>query len=322
MVYHDEMISLDTYSHPSDTCYSTQMEPYDQETEQVMKRFYDSLSEKDRRRYAGIEALKYGLGGRSYIAKVLGCRRRTVSRGAQEVSQLSSAEVAQRIRRPGAGRKPYEEAWAEIDEKFLRVLHDHTAGAPMDATVRWTDLTVGQIAERLQADHGIGVSTFVVRKLLKKHSYRRRKAQKKQTMKAVEHRHEQFVNIQRLKAAYEATGNPIFRMDTKKKEYLGNFYRDGHLYTLEEFRAYDHDFKSFAHGVIIPHSFYDVRLNVGYIHVRTSHDTSEFACDSFRKWWVTYGVCTLPRRLPSWCYATVAAVIAPATTFFSTICRA
>ena len=63
------------------------MEAYDQETEQIMKRFYDTLSEKDRRHYAGIEALKYGPGGRSYIARVLGCSRRTVSRGATEVSQ-------------------------------------------------------------------------------------------------------------------------------------------------------------------------------------------------------------------------------------------
>lgn len=201
------------------------MAPYDQEIEQTMKRFYDTLSEKDRRRYAGSEALRYGLGGRSYIAQVLGCSRRTVSRGAKEVSQLSGAEVDRRIRRPGAGRKSYEEQWPEIDESFLQVLQDHTAGDPMDDQVRWTDLTVGQIAELLDTDHGIQVSKFVVRKLLRKHHYRRRKAQKRQTMKAVKHRNEQFENIQRLKAEYEAAGNPIVSMDTKKKELLGNFYR-------------------------------------------------------------------------------------------------
>ena len=41
------------------------MDAYDQETERTMKRFYDTLSEKDRRRYAGIEALKYGPGGQA-----------------------------------------------------------------------------------------------------------------------------------------------------------------------------------------------------------------------------------------------------------------
>ena len=71
---------------------------YDAETEEIMRRFYASLNEKDRRRYAGMEALKIGHGGRSYIADVLGCSRRTVSKGAYEVSQLPKEEVDQRIR--------------------------------------------------------------------------------------------------------------------------------------------------------------------------------------------------------------------------------
>ena len=141
-----------------------------------------------------------------------------------------------RIRRPGAGRKPYQEQWPDIDVQFLQVLQDHTAGDPMNDTVRWTDLTVGQIAQRLYADYGIRVSKSVVRKLLTQHHYRRRKAQKRQTMKAVPHRNEQFENIARLKETYEAAGNPIVSMDTKKKELLGTFYRAGHLYTLEELR--------------------------------------------------------------------------------------
>ena len=78
-------------------------------------------------------------------------------------------------------------------------------------------------------------------------------------------------------------------MDTKKKEYLGNLYRDGHLYTLEELQTYDHDFNGYADGIIIPHSLYDLQLNVGYIQLGRSHDTSEFACDSLRHWWYTYG---------------------------------
>ena len=265
------------------------MVPYPQEIEHHMRQFYESLSEKDRRRYAGIEALKYGHGGRNYIAHVLGCSRRTVSKGAKEVSGLSGAETEKRIRRPGGGRKSYQESWVDIDEKFLHVLHDHTAGDPMDETVRWTDLSVKEMVQLLRDDHEIKVSKSVVRKLLKKHNYRRRKAQKKQTMKRVPKRDEQFKTIQRLKAEYEAAGNPIVSMDTKKKEQLGNFYRDGHLYTLEELKTYDHDFSSFSEGVIIPHSFYDIRLNIGYIQLGTSHDTSEFACDSFRHWWYHYG---------------------------------
>jgi len=265
------------------------MQAYTLEMEKTMRSFYKGLNEKDRRRYAGLEALKLEHGGRSYIASVLGCSRRTVSRGANEVSNLPKGEVERRIRKSGGGRKSYQEKWAKIDEKFLLVLRNHTAGDPMDEKVRWTNLTLGEIVKALREDHDIRVSKWVVRRLLKKHYYRRRKAQKRRTKKTVPYRNEQFENIARLIAEYEASGNPAISMDTKKKELLGNFYREGCLYTLEELQTYDHDFKSYAEGIIIPHGLYDLRLNIGYIQIGTSRDTSEFACDSLRHWWYTYG---------------------------------
>ena len=57
------------------------MQAYPPEIERAMKKYYATLSEKDQRRYAAVEAMKLGLGGQSYIAKVLGCSEKTVSRG-------------------------------------------------------------------------------------------------------------------------------------------------------------------------------------------------------------------------------------------------
>ena len=256
------------------------------------------MNEKDRRLYAGYEALRFGHGGRIYIAKVLECSRNTVSKGACEVSNLPGREVdqqihenKQRVRKPGGGRKTIEVSLGtDLDDKFLEVCCSHTAGNPMDEKVRWTNLTLGEIVKALLDDHNIMVSKSVIRKLLKKHNYCRRKAQKKITMKKeIKNRNEQFENIERLKAKYKVYFNPVISQDSKKKENLGNFYRDGHLYTLEELKTYDHDYKSFAKGVIIPHSIYDVELNIGYIQLGISYDTSEFACDSFRHWWYTHG---------------------------------
>ena len=283
------------------------MQPYSPEQEERMRSFYTSLHEKNRRLFAGFEALQFGHGGRNYIAGVLGCSRNTVSKGAREVSGLSTKEVEQhirtqdgksqhnkkrRIRKPGGGRKPYyvKLATEGLDEKFLDVLREHTAGDPMDEQVRWTNLTNREIVKALWEDHDIVVSRTVVRKLLKKHDYRRRKAQKKLGFKRdIEDRNAQFENISRLKTEYEAAGNPMVSLDTKKKEQIGNLYRDGHVYTREELITYDHDFPSYADGVIIPHCCYDWHLNIGYIQRGTSHDTSEFACDSFRHWWTTHG---------------------------------
>ena len=74
--------------------------PFDRETEQRMREFFESLNEKDRRRYAGLEASKLGHGGISYIAEILGCDPQTVSRGVDEIGAPPELEPG-RIRRKG-----------------------------------------------------------------------------------------------------------------------------------------------------------------------------------------------------------------------------
>lgn len=59
--------------------------PYPPETEQRMKTLYHSLNERDRRRYAAIEADKLGHGGQAYISQLLGCDHKTLQRGLAEL---------------------------------------------------------------------------------------------------------------------------------------------------------------------------------------------------------------------------------------------
>ncbi len=156
------------------------MPSYDPTTEHTMRKFYGTLSEKDQRRYAAIEALKLGHGGMVYIAAVLGCHRTTIAHGLTELDALPQTPAYDpRLRHTGGGRKPYDTTHPEIDARFLCVVHDETAGDPMDAQVRWTHLSPKEIAARLADQHQIVVSLPVIRKLLHKHGYRRRKAQKK-----------------------------------------------------------------------------------------------------------------------------------------------
>ena len=77
----------------------------DAELEQTMRDYCSTLSEKDRRRFAAIEARQLGYGGIQYVAEVLGCSRRTIQRGIGELHELSHDPAAGRVRRPGAGRK-------------------------------------------------------------------------------------------------------------------------------------------------------------------------------------------------------------------------
>jgi transposase len=155
------------------------MKPYPVEIERMMQQFYATLSEKDKRCYAAVEARKLGHGGVSYMARVLGCDRSTIQTGMKDLDRLpEEKEMMGRVRKPGGGRKPYDESYPDIDEQFLAVLRDHTAGDPMREDVRWTNLTQGEIAELLAREYQVQVSETVIRKLLKKHKYRRRKAQK------------------------------------------------------------------------------------------------------------------------------------------------
>jgi len=155
------------------------LKAYPAEIEQMMQQFYATLREKDQRRYAAIEARKLEHGGVSYIARVLGCDRNTIHAGMKELDRLPEEEAMKnRVRKPGGGRKPYDETYPDIDEQFLAVLREHTAGDPMRDDVRWTNLSPREVAERLAEQYQVKVSETVIRKLLKKHQYRRRKAQK------------------------------------------------------------------------------------------------------------------------------------------------
>ena len=76
------------------------MEEYTAEIEGKMQRFFEWLSEKDRRRYAAIEAAKLGHGGIEYIARILACAPKTIRPGRHELEEPTDA-AAGRIRKKG-----------------------------------------------------------------------------------------------------------------------------------------------------------------------------------------------------------------------------
>ena len=158
----------------------------------------------------------------------------------------------------------------------------------MRGDIKWTNLSRRQIAERMGA-LGTPVSRDVVSQLLRQHGYRRRKAQKKKTMGHHRDRNAQFEKIARLRKKYLKAGLPVISIDTKKKELLGDFYREGRIDAQATIETNDHDFSSTGSGVVIPHGVYDVGRNHGFLHLNTSHDTSELACDSIAAWWNEHG---------------------------------
>jgi hypothetical protein len=172
-------------------------------------------------------------------------------------------EDDERIRKLGEAQKKLDKI-DNIDVIFLSILKEHTAGSPMEEKVKWTNLSHVDISKQFK-ERGLDVSEFIVQQLLKKHGYCERKMQKTMTMKLTKNRNEQFERIQELNDEYTSSENPIISLDVKKKEQIGNFYRDGKSYCLNAAQAYDHDFTSFSKGVVIPDGVYDIKQNIGYI---------------------------------------------------------
>jgi hypothetical protein len=74
---------------------------YSEPVEVHMRNFFESLCEKDRRRYAAVEAEKLGYGGGTYIAELFGCDAKTIQRGAEDVEQLPTDTAVDRVRKKG-----------------------------------------------------------------------------------------------------------------------------------------------------------------------------------------------------------------------------
>jgi Rhodopirellula transposase DDE domain len=268
--------------------------PYDPEIEELLRQYHRSLSEKDRRRFAAIEAIKLGHGGIEYIARVLGCDPQTVRDGMRELKQLPEDPAGPRVRKPGGGRKKAEVNQPELIQHVQRTIEHRTAGDPMRSHVVWTDLTPQAISDCLH-EQTVCASPRIVRRILDTLGFARRQIAKVLPGGDSPHRDPQFRHLAHLIQEFQEAGNPVLSMDTKKKKFLGTLYRHGKVYCQEALKAFDHDFASLAQGVIIPHGIYDLALNHGWIHLGLSRDTTEFACDSLRLYWQQDGQRLYPR---------------------------
>lgn len=154
----------------------------------------------------------------------------------------------------------------------------------MKAGVLWTNLTSKQISNYFK-EKSIKAGIYIVKQLMKTHGFVKRKLFKNRTMRVVSNRNEQFENIKRLIHEFSSENFPVLSIDSKKKEMLGNFYREGKLYTKYRQSVNDHDFNSFAEGIINPQGLYDIQNNTCYLTIGKSKDTAEFVCDNIENHW-------------------------------------
>ena len=186
------------------------------------------------------------------------------------------------------GKKEEEEKKSlndtKLQEKFLEITSDYEAGLPDNENVKWLGLHPGQICKKLY-NVGIKISRYIAKQFLSLQGYKKRRYLKDLCLSNTENRNAQFEKIGNLKKAFIKENLPVFSIDTKKKEPLGNFDRSEQYFGKDKRKVNDHDFNSLASGVVIPHGIYDIVDNHGYITLGTSKDTSEFVCDNILWYW-------------------------------------
>jgi hypothetical protein len=171
---------------------------------------------------------------------------------------------------------------------LLSLTKMRTAGDPDDEQIIYTDLTPTRL-EKEMAEMQTPVSDDLIRQWMDEQRLRLRKIRKVLPGGQSPDRDAQFNSIATLIQQYESAGNPYFSIDTKAKEFLGQLFRKGRIRCTEAFKAFDHDFPSWAEGVIIPHGIFDPVRNCGHVNIGLSRDTTEFACDSIQWYWNRIG---------------------------------
>ena len=242
-----------------------------------------TLNERDRRHFIACKASGPNGGSIKAVAKAFHCSPNTVSKAIREMTH-HIAPPNGRQRMPGGGAKRKVDKHPEWVAAFEEIVSSHTAGLPQDGNVVWIGLNAPQIRREF-LKRGLDVSCHVIRGMLASAGLKRRSFLKSLPLREVEDRDAQFVKIGAARDACVEAGIPVISVDTKNKETVGNFRRDGQVYCTSSPKAYDHDFGTFSEGTIVPHGIYDIARNTGYLSIGTSHDTSEFVCDNIERVW-------------------------------------
>ena len=249
------------------------------------------LDERGRRLVAAAEAFAVGYGGIAAVAMATGMAPSTIGRGLRELAQ---DEPSERIRRPGAGRKPTICKDPTLLPDLEALVEPTTRGDP-ESPLRRTCKSVRRLAQALQAQ-GHQVSRTLVAELLNAAGYSLQANRKTKEGDSHPDRDAQFSRINTQVAAALAEKQPVISVDTKKKELVGDFRNPGREYrpqgNPEAVRV--HDFLIKELGRAVPYGVYDLAANCGWVSVGVDHDTAAFAVNSIRQWWQAVGRARYP----------------------------
>lgn len=221
---------------------------------EILTEIRPHLNELQWRLLLGSGARALGWGGIKRIAGLTGVHPDTVGRGAKELEE--GIIPGGRIRQPGAGRNTA----SQMDEGLLPALKElvdpATRGDPQ-SPLRWTTKSTQNLADELTAG-GHPVSPSTVGRMLKEDGYSLQGNAKTVEGKQHPDRDAQFHHLNDQVSVFQAAGEPVISVDTKKKELVGNYKNGGKEYEKrgQPERVNVHDFKGDL-GKAVPYGVYD-----------------------------------------------------------------
>ena len=233
---------------------------------------------------AASEAMGMGYGGVSLVRRACGLSRKAISKGIIEI-QAGESPSANRIRRPGAGRKKITISDPELLAALDPLIEGGTRGDP-ESPLRWICKSTRALAAQLTKERH-PISYVKVAQILHEQNFSLQSNRKTEEGADHEDRDAQFRHISACVKRSLANGRPVISVDTKKKELVGNYDTAGQQWLpgKQPRKVSGHDFPGPEVPRAYPYGIYDLGRNAGFVNVGTDHDTGAFAVASIRGWW-------------------------------------
>ena len=242
------------------------------------------LNEYQRRIVFAAEAESIGHGGKTLVCKITGMSRPTLNQGIKDL--YSSPPQSGRVRKEGGGRHKITETDPNLMNALECLVEPVSRGDP-ESALRWTIKSIRTLSEELKRlGHKVGKSK--VSSLLSELGYSLRSNLKKIEGNQHPDRNAQFEHIDAHAKSYISDNQPVISVDTKKKELIGNYRNEGKEYRPKNQprKVEGHDFGTEKAS---PYGIYDLSNNSAFVNIGKNFDTSDFAVNSIRQWWLSMG---------------------------------
>jgi len=208
------------------------------------------LDERGRRLFAATKARAAGYGGIAAVSRATGLAVSTIGRGLKELATAARLD-ADRVRRPGGGRKPLGATDTARLDDLLALVAPSERGDPM-LPLRWTGKSLRRLAGD-RAARGHRISHTGVGERLKPQKFSLQANGKTREGRSHPDRDAPFASISQSVSAALAEQQPVISVDTKKEELVGDFRnggREGHPQGQpEEVRGHDFLIKELGRAV-------------------------------------------------------------------------